>query len=283
MAWGALFVLPNISLFTIFVVIPIIGAFALSLFKWDLIREPTWVGLANYQRILHDPAAVNSLVRTGYLVGGGVIPTVLLSFIIAVGLNVQFRGIRLVRTLYLMPIVISFVASAVLWRWIFDPRWGPINSFLGLVGVDGPRWLSSTGWALPAVTLVLIWLRLPLAIILYLAALQNINPDVIDAALLDGAGPLARMRHIIWPAVRPVTFLVTIVTLRGVLFEAFDVVNVMTGGGPLDSTNILIQYIYVTAFRDLQLGYASALSTLLFLVVLVIALVVMAGSREEKS
>lgn len=263
---------PNIILFMVFMVIPIIGAFALSLFKWDLLSDPQWVGFANYVAIADDPRALNSIIRTIYLVLGGVIPTVLLAFLIAVAIDIKFPVVKLVRTLYLMPIVISFVASAVLWKWIFDPRWGPINIALSLVGVDGPSWLTSTTWALPAVTIVMIWLRLPLAILLYLAALQQINPEVLEASSIDGAGPVARLRHILWPSVRPVTLLVLIITLRGVLFEAFDVVQVMTGGGPLRSTDILIKYIYDAAFRDLQLGYASALATVLFIIVLAVSM-----------
>jgi ABC-type sugar transport system permease subunit len=278
--WVAVFVAPNLILFSIFILAPIVMAFGLSLFQWDLISEPKFVGLANFLAIANDPRAVNSIVKTLYLIAIGVMPTVIVSFLLAVLIDARFPGIRLVRTLYLMPLVISFVGSAVLWRYIFDPRFGPINVVLSWIGIAGPAWLQSTTWAMPAVAIVVIWLRFPLGMLLYLAALQSISPSMIEAATLDGAGPWRRMISIIWPNVRPVTFLVSIVTLRGVLFDSFDVVQVMTNGGPINSTDILIKYIYDVAFAQLKLGYASALATLLLLVVAAVALLL--GSPRRR-
>ena len=274
--WVTLFVAPNIILFTIFMIVPIILALGLSTFEWNLISPPRFVGFANFAAIPSDPRAVNSIIKTLYLVVIGVIPTVAISFLLAVLINTQFPGIRVIRTLYLMPLVISFVGSAVLWRYIFDPRFGPINVALSWIGIAGPAWLQSTTWAMPAVAIVVIWLRFPLGMLLYLAALQSINPSIIEAAILDGAGPWRRMLHIIWPNVRPVTFLVSIVTLRGILFDSFDVVQVMTNGGPINSTDILIKYIYDVAFSQLKMGYASALATTMLLIVMPLALLIAA-------
>ena len=128
-------------------------------------------------------------------------------------------------------------------------------------------------WAMPAIALVIVWLRLPLGIILYLAALQQINPQLLEAAEIDGANTWQKLAHVVWPNVKPVTFLVVIINLRGIIFDSFDVVQVMTGGGPLDATDILIKYIYDLAFAQLRLGYASALSTMLFVIVAVLALI----------
>lgn len=279
--WSIAFVGPNISLFTIFIIVPVISALLLSLFEWNLVAPPRFVGLANFVAIAQDARALNSILRTVFLIIGGVLPTVLLGFLLAVLIDTKFRGIRLFRSLYLMPIVISFVASAILWSWIFDPRSGPVNQMLSALGIIGPDWLSSTGWSLPAVTIVMIWLRLPVAILLYLAAIQGVNPSLLEAARIDGANTIARMRHIIWPAVAPVTLFVLITTLRGVLFDSFDVVKVMTNGGPIGSTDILIKYIYDAAFQELRLGYASALSAVLFLIVLLLALFVFPMSRKK--
>jgi ABC-type sugar transport system permease subunit len=270
--WLALFLAPNLILFSVFMLLPIGIAFGLSLFEWDLMSPPRFVGLANFAAIPFDPRAVNSIVQTAYLVVIGVIPTVVVSFLLAVLINTRFPGIRIVRTVYLLPLVISFVASAVLWRYIFDPRFGPINTILAWFGIDGPAWLQSTTWSMPAVAIVIVWLRFPLGMLLYLAALQAINPALLEAAELDGASGWQKVRHIVWPNVRPVTFLVAIVTLRGVLFDSFDVIQVMTGGGPISSTDILIKYIYDVAFAQLKLGYASALATALLLIVAVLAL-----------
>ena len=283
--WTAFFVAPNLAIFTIFMIVPIIGAVALSFFEWDLMSPAVFVGLDNYSAIAADPRAINSIFQTAYLVVIGVVPTVLVSFLLAVLINTNFPGIRVVRTIYLMPLVISFVASAVLWRYIYDPRFGPINTILGWFGIDGPAWLQSTGWSMPAIAIVIVWLRFPLGMLLYLAALQSINPQLLEAAEIDGAGTWVKLRHIIWPNVRAVTFLVTIVSLRGVLFDSFDVVRVMTDGGPIGSTDILIRYIFDVAFSQLRLGYASALATALFVIVAVMAMLLappkaMSGVRQ---
>ena len=271
--WAALFVGPNVVLFTVFMIIPIIWGLALSLYDWNLIGEPRFVGLGNYLDILKDARALNSVWKTVYLVFLGVVPTVFLSFMLAVLINTNFPGYTVFRTMYLLPIVISLVASAVLWRFIYDPRVGPIAQLLSAFGISGPNWLQDTTWAMPALSLVIVWLRLPLGVILYLAALQQINPQLLEAAEIDGAGPWAKLRHVIWPNVMPVTLLILVLTLRGIIFDSFDIAFVMTKGGPLNSTDILAVYIYDLAFAQLRLGYASALSTVLFVIVTILALI----------
>ena len=271
--WAFLFVGPNLILFTTFMVVPLLWGLGLSLFDWNLINEPRFVGLDNYTALLNDARAVNSVVKTAYLLALGVVPTVFLSFMLAVLINTSFPGYSVFRTMYLLPIVISLVASAVLWRFMYDPRVGPIAQLLGFFGVSGPNWLQDTTWAMPALSLVIVWLRLPLGIILYLAALQQINPSLMEAAEIDGAGPWAKLRHIIWPNVMPVTLLILVLNLRGIIFDSFDIAFVMTKGGPLNSTDILAVYIYDLAFSQLRLGYASALSTVLFVFVIILALV----------
>ncbi|WP_055045966.1 carbohydrate ABC transporter permease [Devosia sp. A16] len=271
--WAALFVGPNVILFTVFMVIPIVWGLALSLFDWNLIYEPRFVGFDNYVALLNDARAINSVSKTVYLLVLGVVPTVFLSFVLAVLINTNFPGYSVFRTMYLLPIVISLVASAVLWKFMYDPRVGPIAQLLSFFGISGPNWLQDTTWAMPALSLVIVWLRLPLGIILYLAALQQINPQLLEAAEIDGAGPWAKLRHIIWPNVMPVTLLILVLTLRGIIFDSFDIAFVMTKGGPLNSTDILAVYIYDLAFAQLRLGYASALSTVLFVIVTILALI----------
>ena len=260
-------------LFVAFMIIPIIWGLGLSLFDWNLINEPRFVGFDNYVAILNDARALNSVWKTVYLVFLGVVPTVFLSFMLAVLINTNFPGYTVFRTMYLLPIVISLVASAVLWRFIYDPRVGPIAQLLSAFGVSGPNWLQDTTWAMPALSLVIVWLRLPLGVILYLAALQQINPQLLEAAEIDGAGPWAKLRHVIWPNVMPVSLLILVLTLRGIIFDSFDIAFVMTKGGPLNSTDILAVYIYDLAFAQLRLGYASALSTVLFVIVTILALI----------
>ena len=281
MFWMLVFLGPNLTVFFIFVVVPVIGALVLSLFQWDLTSPPQFVGLANFSKIGSDPQVLNSLLRTLTLLVGGVLPAVVGSFLIAVLINVQFIGYRVIRTLYFMPIIISFVASALLWSWIFNPRSGPINAVLGFVGIAGPDWIGSPGTAIWSVIIVLIWMRLPIGILLYLAALQNVNQSLVEAARIDGANGLDILRYILWPAVRPVTQLVTITTTQAILFESFDVVKVMTDGGPLYSTNVLIKHIYETAFHQFEFGYASAMAAVLFVMVLLVAGAVIPLTRSR--
>ncbi|WP_166657325.1 carbohydrate ABC transporter permease [Ilumatobacter fluminis] len=232
-----------------------------------MISSPEFVGLENYRRLLDDGEARHALWITALLILFGLLPTIVIGLVAATLLNAKFRGIRYIRTLYYMPIVISLVASGVLWRFIYEPNRGLLNWLLSLIGIDGPPWLSSTRWALPAIAMVLVWLAIPLSTMLYLAALQGIPSTVLEAARIDGAGFVAMLWHVIWPMVRPTTALVSLVTVLGLAFGSFDLIASLTQGGPLDSTNTLIYYMYDTAFNQLQVGYASALAVFNFVAV----------------
>jgi multiple sugar transport system permease protein len=195
----------------------------------------------------------------------GVVPTVFIALGLALLINVRFRFVGVVRSLYLIPAAMSFAASAVVWRYIFldGPGYGVVNWVISKFGVTPPNWLVSTTWSLPALDVIAIWLSLPVATILYLAALQRIPPSVIEAATLDGAGPIRRVRYIIWPMVRPMTILVAIVALLSFTNGSFDLVNILTPtGGTNYSTTTLIFYIYQQGFTYGLWGYAAALSVL---------------------
>jgi multiple sugar transport system permease protein len=253
---------PNLIVYTVFIVIPVLLALGLSFTSWNLVGAPQWVGLANYRAMVNDPAVPQAIETTMIFLVFGVVPTVILGLLLAMLVNVQFRFIGVVRTLYFVPAVVSFAASAILWQWIYRPGQGLLDFALKKVGIDGPAWLSNTHTALIALDIIAIWLSLPTAILLYLAALQRIPQHVIEAAMLDGAGPLTRLRKIIWPGVRNMTILVVIVAIIAFTNSSFDLVNILTQGGPVDATSTLIYYIYYTAFNNIQLGYAATLSVL---------------------
>jgi ABC-type sugar transport system permease subunit len=253
---------PNLILFSIFIVIPVILALALSFTSWNLVGAPQWIGLGNYREMLADPAMPQAVETTMLFLLFGVVPTVILALLLAMLVNVRFRFVGVVRTLYFVPAVVSFAASAILWQWIYRPGQGILDFLLQKVGINGPAWLSNTHKALISLDIISIWLSLPTAILLYLAALQRIPPQVIEAAMLDGAGPFSRLRNIIWPGVRNMTILVVIVTILAFTNSSFDLVNILTQGGPINVTTTLIYYIYYAAFNNLQLGYAAALSVL---------------------
>ena len=262
---AALFIGPNLVLFTVFVVIPIVGGLGLSFTTWDITNGfPKWVGLANYHRMFADPLVWQAVETTLKFIAFGVVPTVFISLGLAMLVNFRFRFVAAVRSLYLIPAAMSFAASAVVWRYLFldGPGYGVIDYLISLFGITPPDWLASGTWSLPALDIITIWLSLPTATILYLAALQRIPDSVIEAATIDGAGLLRRTRYIIWPGVRYMTILVAIVALLSFTNGSFDLVNILTKGDPLYATQTLIYYIFVNSFSYGFFGYAAALSVL---------------------
>jgi multiple sugar transport system permease protein len=257
---------PNLLMFAIFIIVPIVGGLYLSFTTWDINNgAPKWVGLANYSKMFSDPLVGVAVGNTVKFMLFGVIPTVLLGLGLALLINVRFRFVGAVRSLYLVPAAMSFAASAVVWRYIFldGPGYGIVNWVLSKLGLVPPNWLVSTTYALPALDVIAIWLSLPVATILYLAALQRIPASVIEAATLDGAGPIRRVRYIIWPMVRPMTVLVAIVAILSFTNGSFDLVNILTPtGGTNYATTTLIFYIYQQSFTYGLWGYGAALSVL---------------------
>jgi multiple sugar transport system permease protein len=274
---------PGLILFIVFVAIPIVGGLLLSFFSWNLVGFPQWVGLQNFARLFHDPLVGTSLLNTAEFVLLGVIPTVILGLVIAVFINVRMRGIAALRTLYLIPAVVSFAASAVLWRWIYSPTSGVLNYALSWIGIDGKAWLTNTTTALPALVVIGIWLTLPISILFYMAALQRIPESVIEAAMIDGAGAFQRLLRIIWPQVAPMTLLVALVTFITFANGSFDLVNLLTQGGPVNSTTTLVYYIYTTAFQNLDLGYAAALGVVQLAFIIACLLLAQLGRKAVET
>jgi ABC-type sugar transport system permease subunit len=272
---------PNVTLFTVFVGIPIVGAFALSFFAWNLNGTPTWVGLANYTAMIHDPLVSKSVKNTLYFVSMGVVPTVFIGLALALLINFQFRGVTIVRSLYLVPAAVSLSASAVIWQYIYAPRFGLLSYVFNKVGIKPPGegFLFTPGWALPSLVVVCIWTTLPIAILLYLAALQRIPQSVIEAATLDGAGWFRRVRYVIWPGVGDMTLLVAIISLIAFTASSFDLVNILTKGQPIYGTETLIYYIYYASVVNSEWGYAAALSALQFVIIVGIVVLLAATRR----
>jgi ABC-type sugar transport system permease subunit len=279
---AAVFMLgPNVVLFTVFVGVPIVLAFALSFFAWDLNGAPTWVGLANYTAMFKDPLVGISVKNTLYFVAMGVIPTVFISLGLAMLINFQFRGVTIVRSLYLIPAAVSLAASAVIWQYIYEPKFGLLSYVFNEVGIAPPSqgFLFTPGWALPSLDVVCIWTTLPIGVLLYLAALQRIPESVIEAATLDGAGWFRRTRYVIWPGVSNMTLLVAIISLIAFTASGFDLVNILTKGQPIYGTETLIYYVYYSAVTNSQWGYAAALSVLQFVIIVGI-LAILAAARQ---
>ena len=239
------------------------------------------MGLANYRAMVHDPLVETSVDNTLYFVAMGVVPTVFIALGLALLINFQFRGVTIVRSLYLVPAAVSLAASAVIWQYIYAPQFGLLSYLFEKVGLTPPSegFLFTPGWALPSLDVVCIWTTLPIAVLLYLAALQRIPESVLEAATLDGAGWFRRVRYVIWPGVSDMTLLVAIISLIAFTASGFDLVNILTKGQPIYGTETLIYYIYYSAIVNSEWGYAAALSVLQFVIIVGILGLLAAGRR----
>ncbi len=277
--WAAFFLLPSAVPLVAFVIVPMFRALWTSFHQWNLISPATWVGLDNYRTLFADPRTAAAFGHTLYYVAG-VLPITLISgLFLALALNRAFRGRNLLRGVYFLPVVTSWIAVAIVWRWLLNPSVGVVNSLLETVGIHGPGWWTDPAWAMPSIILASAWKDLGFVMVLLLAGLQTIPVDVTEAALLDGAGWWRRLWSITLPLLSPQIFFVVIISLING-FQVFDQVFAMTGGGPAGASEVVVQRIYDMTFRYSQAGLASALSMLLFAVIMVVTLIQMQGEKK---
>ena len=266
-AW--LFLAPALILFVIFVLGPIAYSIGLSFTMGSFTRSGVeWVGFRNYDNVFSSPDFWQVLGNTIYFTIATLIPSIAIPLGLAVVLNQVVVGRTLLRTVYFIPSVVSIVAAGLGWRWLFQTN-GPINGLLGNLGIPPTPWLGSVTWAMPILILLSIWKQIGFNLVVFLAGLQAIPKSRYEAAELDGADEWQQFRYITLPGLRP-TFIFTIVTTSIFTLRSFEQVYVMTGGGPLNSTNLLVHYVYEQAFGLFDFGYASAVATLLLLATLVI-------------
>ena len=265
-AWVALFVLPGLSALLVFIIGPILASLVLTLFEWDLLTDPQFVGLENFRRLLTDDDFWAAFRHTiGYIVG--YVPLVMVSALaVALALNTRMPALGAIRTAFFLPVVSSWVAVALLWTWMFNPRYGLINYGLSQIGVEGPAWLYDSTWAMPAIILTSVWKDLGFVMVVFLAGLQSIPRDYYEAASLDGANAWERLRSITLPLLAPTTFFVAIISIIN-SFQVFTQVWIMTEGGPSGSTTVLVERIVKHAFSYGEMGYAATISWVLCLVV----------------
>lgn len=274
---GVLFISPWLLGFLVFMLGPIIASFVLSFYEWDAIFPPEFVGWSNYRTMfLSDHRFLQSLKITGVYVFIGLPFRIALSLGLALLLNQKLKGVSFFRTIFYSPTVVSGVALAVLWMWMFNPDFGLINRLLALVGITGPDWLFSEQWALPAIILMSLW-SAGGNMIIYLGGLQGIPTALYEAAELDGAGWWNKFVHITIPMLTPIIFFNLIV---GIInnFQVFTQAFVMTNGGPNNATLFYVLYLYNNAFRFFKVGYASAMAVVLFLIILALTIVLIRTS-----
>ncbi|MFB9234098.1 carbohydrate ABC transporter permease [Plantactinospora siamensis] len=247
----------------IFIAIPIVIVAVLSLTDARVASQGVFIGLDNYTELFHDDvfrkALVNTLLYTVVVVPVGMA----IALSVAIGLNQQLRARGLFRTLFYIPVVTSSVAVSAVWLWIYNPAAGLANQVLAFFGLARSGWLTDPDVALPALMIIGVWQGLGNKMIVYLAALQGISPDLVEAARLDGAGRWQVFRHVTWPGLAPVHFFVLVTSITS-SFQVFDLVYVTTHGGPADATNVLTFDIFTNAFTRLQIGYASAETVVMF-------------------
>lgn len=281
---GWSFILPNFVGFAVLTLVPVFAAFGLAFMDWDAFSTPEWIGLKNFERLLHDESTKVALKNTAYYAAGHVPLTILAALGLALLLNRKLAGVGFFRAAAFFPYITSMVAVAVVWNMLFNPEFGPINQFLHFIGLDNPPgWTASTTWAMPAVILTSVWRDMGYYMVLYLAGLQAIPVEHYEAAKVDGANAWQRFRAVTLPGLRPVTFLVLIL-LTVQSFKVFDLIVVMTDGGPGRATLVLSQQIYRQGIVEGEFGYASAISLVLFLMVLILTLTQFwFNSRRERS
>ncbi|QYR22217.1 sugar ABC transporter permease [Paenibacillus sp. sptzw28] len=270
--WAALLLLPNIIGFLAFTLIPVIASFILSFTSWDMLSPMKWVGLQNYTDLLNDQTFIKVFWNTIYFAGVSVPAGIVISLFLGVALDQNIRFKKFYRAAYFLPVVSSMVAVAVVWQFIYNPEYGLLNYFLDLVGINGPDWLTSTVWAMPAVIITSIWKNLGFNMLIFLAGLQGISDSYYEAADIDGAKRHQKFMYITIPLLSPTTFFVTVISFIG-SFQVFDTVFLMTQGGPARSTSVMVHYLYENAFKYFNMGYASAMAYILFFMVFIITMI----------
>jgi multiple sugar transport system permease protein len=279
---GLLFALPVMTIFLFVRIIPSLAALSISFTDFGGVHAPDWVGLANFRELAGDPVFRRALSNTVVYTIGVALPSTLLGLAIALLLNtsILFRG--LLRTLFFLPAVVSFVAIAIIWVYILNSQFGILNYFLSLLGMRKIPWLDSTTWALPSLILIGVWKSIGYTTTIYLAGIQAIPHELHEAATLDGGNAMQRFRDVTWPLLGPVTiFVMLMMSIVG--FQAFDQILVLTDGGPANASTTVVIETYRNAFQYLRFGYASAMAfTLAVVIGLFSFLLVRAGGMREE-
>lgn len=278
-AWAAVFLAPSAIPLLLFTLVPMVSSIRISLLSWNLISEPTFVGLANYAKLLASPTTATVFGNTlGYVLG--YLPLVYVGgLLLALALNARIPAQGFFRAIYFLPVITSWVVVALVWKWLLNPSNGLVNTVLGAIGLPQPGWWTDPQWALASVILASAWKDLGFVMVILLAGLQAIPADLYEAARIDGASGRRAFWNITLPLLTPSTFFVVVISLING-FQVFDQVYVMTGGGPEGASQVVVGRIYDLTFRYGRAGEAAALSWLLFAVILGVTIIQLIGQRR---
>lgn len=267
------FLSPTLIVFSVFILFPVVFSFILSFQKWNMFSQTTrYVGFENYVRAFNS-ADFWSVLKNTFVYTLGTVP---LNMVVSLGaamlISKKVAGKKFLRTAFFAPVVVSPVAAAVIWRWIYEPNFGILNYILHFFGVPAINWLNDPTAAMFALIVMGVWKTMGVNMVLFSAGLDGIPQQYYEAAEIDGAGPWRRFRRITIPLLAPTTFFILVMSMIG-SFQVFDLVYVLTSGGPLGSTKVLVFYIYEEAFKYFDMGYASAIAYVLFAIIFVLALI----------
>lgn len=276
---GYIAILPWIIGLLVFVAGPIVATFIISFCEWELLHPPKWIGFLNYAKLAEDPLFFQSMKVTLIYIVFSVPLCMIVALLTALLLSQKVKGLAVFRTIFYLPSILPMVAASILWIWIYNPEFGILNYFLGLVGIDGPDWLYSTTWILPAFIIMSLWSIGPIMII-FLAGLKNIPEQFYEAAMIDGANNWQKFWNITIPLLSPTIFFI-LITQTIAAFQTFVQPFVMGGGGeagsyygaPLNASLFYTLNLYQEGFKYFNMGYASALSWILTLIILLVTLI----------
>lgn len=268
---GYAFLVPNLLGVLAFSLFPIITTLYLTFTEWDLSSRPQFTGLRNFVLMARDDLFWKTLGNTFYYTFAAVPIAIFLAFWLALLLDRRMRGVLSFRVIYFLPHVTLTVAASIIWAWIFQPEYGLINFMLGRIGLQGPYWLTDSRWAMISLIIMSNWKGIGYAMLIFLAGLQGIPGELLDAATVDGANPWRKLWHVKVPLLTPTIFFVLTTSFIGA-FQAFDQFMIMTRGGPAFATTPLVLYIYQNGFAHFKMGYATSMATVLFMCILAITL-----------
>lgn len=280
---GWLFILPALIGLAVFIYGALVYSLYISFTKWDLLTPAKWIGFGNYLNIFKDETFFQCFYNTLYFVVFIVPLGIITAMAMAMILNNKVKCLTFFRAAYYMPSITSTIAIGMVWLWIFNPDQGVLNSLLVILGIgDPPRWLESTVWARPALSIMRLWQVSGYYMIFYLAGLQNIPTSLYEAAEIDGASSWQKTRYITIPLLSNTTFFVSIMLIIEV-FNLFEAIYIMTEGRPGGTTNTILYYIYTEAFRSYRMGYSSAVAWVLFVILFMFTLIrfIIRGKKEE--
>ena len=272
LAVAAPFVLPSLAGVILFLLLPVVVVLLLSFVKWNFLQPPAWAGLSNFVTMTRDDHVFHALLISAYYVLWNIPIQTVVALGLAMLLNRRLPGMGVYRALFVLPYMSTPVAMAVVWGWLFNAQNGLINHMLALVGITGPNWLGDQATALPVIAMIATWQYVGYNMLFFLAGLQTIPPQLYEAAGIDGASGWGKFRRITLPLLNSTMLFVLVTDVIG-SFQVFDQVYVLTQGGPGSATNVINYQIYTTAFQNFDVGSASAMSLLLFGVILLVTFI----------